>query len=591
MQVILLPHLPDAFPPTSPLPAPAQSPAATSCPAAASAAAILSPASVSIYSLSPSALPFVSRGRDDSSPPASLDSPLPVNNLVISFRDVLLSQRPPAPSVRLAVVGTVVSALVEPHAPRSLTAAAARTAVPTAFAGQGWQKVESRRSRRKRLKAARPRRSLPADLADRCFNCLSLSDRAVHCRQSTRCFKCHALGHRSFVCPLRSRGGDAKASGKRVSEECRPVKLVKVWRPKGQNYSSTTLAAPMIWTAYTSRPRPSYLLKAATAAGEVMPDSVAEPGQDGARSRRARKRRASARERLDHSTDSGSPAPGAISALGSSVPRPSVHSAPPCVLDWTAQMSRAEDDLLKGVVVTVISDRSMVLAEEIAALIAPRLGVEVNSFVLRRLSSSSFILVLPNVELVWALVDRRPLLRTATFSIACKSWSRLAGSTGGVLPSLVEFGLTRFSIHARESTTAAQLLSPFAWMRSVHADTLGLTNLSVFQCTAWALDVASIPTSRQQWIVEPPTVDDEGPPAGKKTLIYPVGIHFSVLSRLSELGPDPPAPPPAEGNGDGAGVTALPPPLALILQQREAALSWRGRMATASGGTDRPGSG
>jgi hypothetical protein len=113
-------------------------------------------------------------------------------------------------------------------------------------------------------------------------------------------------------------------------------------------------------------------------------------------------------------------------------------------------------------------------------LIAPRQGVEVNSLVLRRLSSSSFILVLPNVELVRALVDRRPLLRTATFSIAYKSWSRLAGSTGGVLPSLVEFGLTGIPIPAWESTTAAQLLSPFAWMRSVHADTLGLTDLSMF---------------------------------------------------------------------------------------------------------------
>jgi hypothetical protein len=144
----------------------------------------------------------------------------------------------------------------------------------------------------------------------------------------------------------------------------------------------------------------------------------------------------------------------------------------------------------------VISDRSMVLAEEIAAFITPRVGVEVNSLVLRRLSSSSFIPALPNVELVWALVDRRPLLRTATFSIACKSWSRLAGSTGGVLPSLVEFGLTGIPIHAWESTTAAQLLSPFAWMWFVHAYTLGPMDLSVFLCTVWALNVASILTSR-----------------------------------------------------------------------------------------------
>jgi hypothetical protein len=57
--------------------------------------------------------------------------------------------------------------------------------------------------------------------------------------------------------------------------------------------------------------------------------------------------------------------------------------------------------------------------------------------------------------------------------------------------------------------------------------------------------------------VEPPTVDDEGPPAGKKTLIYLVGIRFSVLNRSSELGPDPPAAPPAEGNGDHSLVSSL----------------------------------
>jgi hypothetical protein len=52
-----------------------------------------------------------------------------------------------------------------------------------------------------------------------------------------------------------------------------------------------------------------------------------------------------------------------------------------------------------------------------------------------------FILILPRVEMMLPLVDRRPLLRAATFSIACKHWSRFAGSTGGTLPTMVEFEL------------------------------------------------------------------------------------------------------------------------------------------------------
>jgi hypothetical protein len=45
-------------------------------------------------------------------------------------------------------------------------------------------------------------------------------------------------------------------------------------------------------------------------------------------------------------------------------------------------MTRAEDDLLHVVVVSVISDRPMVSGDEIAALIAPWLDVEAASLVL-----------------------------------------------------------------------------------------------------------------------------------------------------------------------------------------------------------------
>jgi hypothetical protein len=45
-------------------------------------------------------------------------------------------------------------------------------------------------------------------------------------------------------------------------------------------------------------------------------------------------------------------------------------------------MALAEGGLLKVVVVIVINDRSMVTADEIAMLIAPRLEVEIPSLVL-----------------------------------------------------------------------------------------------------------------------------------------------------------------------------------------------------------------
>jgi hypothetical protein len=73
---------------------------------------------------------------------------------------------------------------------------------PTKCAADGWQTVESRRSKRPRLKASRFQRPAPANLSGRCFNCLSPSHLVRDCRSKTRCFKCCGLGHRASLCPV-----------------------------------------------------------------------------------------------------------------------------------------------------------------------------------------------------------------------------------------------------------------------------------------------------------------------------------------------------------------------------------------------------
>jgi hypothetical protein len=176
--------------------------------------------------------------------------------------------------------------------------------------------------------------------------------------------------------------------------------------------------------------------------------------------------------------------------------------------------------------ITVICDRLTVQAEEIAALIAPWLEVEADSLVLRKTSNSSYVLLLPRVELATILTDRWSMLRAANFSIACKRWTRRMGSTGGLLPSLIDLELRGIPIHAWETSTVVQLLNPFAWVRQGHPDTLALIDLSAFRSTAWATDIQSIPAFRELWIVEPPTVMED--PPGKKTLVYPVEFRSSV---------------------------------------------------------------
>jgi hypothetical protein len=71
----------------------------------------------------------------------------------------------------------------------------------------GWQLVESKQSKRRRLKLEpqRQRRPVPEDLAGRCFNCLSQDHFSFQCTQKTRCFRCREQGHRSFECSLLKR--------------------------------------------------------------------------------------------------------------------------------------------------------------------------------------------------------------------------------------------------------------------------------------------------------------------------------------------------------------------------------------------------
>jgi hypothetical protein len=215
---------------------------------------------------------------------------------------------------------------------------------------------------------------------------------------------------------------------------------------------------------------------------------------------------------------------------GSLSSQPGFQANVPCMLDWTDNLTRAEEDLSKEVVVSVISDRPDVAGDEITSLIVPHLNVAASVLVLRHFTPSSYLLFVPRLEMVTTLVECQPLLCAASFSIACNRWSRFAGSIGGLLPSLVEIEIRVIPFHAWETVTAAQLLNPFAWIRHVHSDTLELVYLSIFWCTSWAWDPTSIPMSKDLWIVELPSVPDEVPP-GKKTLIYPIRIGVRVCAR------------------------------------------------------------
>ena len=213
---------------------------------------------------------------------------------------------------------------------------------------------------------------------------------------------------------------------------------------------------------------------------------------------------------------------------------------PPCIIDWSDQVTRAEEELAYVVVVYVICDGPLAAAGEVAEVIATRLEVVASSLVLRQASASSYLLFLPDLAMVERLVGLQHPIRSSgvNFSLLCKRWSRLSGGESRVLPILLDIELRDIPNHVWETSTVDRLLSPHAWVQQVHPDTLGLVDLSCFRCLAWSTDPSTLPSSRELWVAEPPTAALEDPPV-KRVLAYHINIRYSVA--LHPRAPDPPS--------------------------------------------------
>ena len=218
---------------------------------------------------------------------------------------------------------------------------------------------------------------------------------------------------------------------------------------------------------------------------------------------------------------------------------------PPCIIDWSDRVARAEEDLAHAVTMTVIDIAPLIPADAVVAVHATRMDVTAESLVLRRASPSSYLLMLPDVGAMDHLVGlQQPLCSSEfSFSLLCKRWSRLAGAVGRVLPCLLDVEVCSIPAHVWETSTVEQLLCPHAWIDRVHADTLEMGDLSTFRCSAWCLDSSTIPLSRELWVAEPPTAIMEDPPV-KRVLAYHVDIKTTVVI--------PPSPGPADGSDDSS---------------------------------------
>jgi hypothetical protein len=70
--------------------------------------------------------------------------------------------------------------------------------------------------------------------------------------------------------------------------------------------------------------------------------------------------------------------------------------------------------------------------------------------------------------------------------------------------------------------------------------------LSRFRCLAWSSDPSVLPSSKELWVVEPPTTVIENPSV-KRVMAYPIELWY--FDALCPEGLDP-SPPPSDGGDD-----------------------------------------
>ncbi|CAN6227693.1 unnamed protein product [Urochloa humidicola] len=542
------PPSPPGAPPTTSL-----TPDSTPEPAATHSAIPANPATPAPGAIPPTHPPPAGRSKEqrwcDNSPKSSL-----------SGESVAA---PPTRRSYRDVVGISVSAAAQPEPrspavasppPRIILRPSARIPPPPRRVrdADGWEQVESRAQRRIRVEISnRPRRPVPADLRGLCFNCFSGEHRAAQCRSQTRCFKCRTLGHRSSACPrlvpnaVRARKPATLPISKRVT----------VWRritPTGEQLQAG-MSQTMAPSGLVSEMGVASDVPRAAESGAQPPD----PARGGRRRRRPRHRRRHGTTGNDptgpdfpntQNTAAGNRWDASPTPLAPDDGVPPAHG-PPCIIDWSAQLTRAEAELRRAVIVTVVGEIEGIAISQPKEIVANSFVLNTESMEFRRSSRDhTFIIFVEDEATITRLTNAGPTPGPGGLQLHCLRWSRHAFAEGDALPVLAKVELRGIPAHAWEMSTAESLLSPFGWPHLLHSETRNREDYSMFRLSAWCFKPSEIPRARVLHIVEP-SIGEVLIPPGKLTLKYPVTIHVEEI-RQAELELGAQAFSASDGEGD-----------------------------------------
>jgi hypothetical protein len=108
------------------------------------------------------------------------------------------------------------------------------------------------------------------------------------------------------------------------------------------------------------------------------------------------------------------------------------------ILDRSDSIARREEDLARALVITLLGDLLVGAAELVLPTIAHRFEIEETRLCLRPWGLTSFLLILPSVEMAELVYNGGCPIITPSLRLHVMRWTRFLHSSGGNLPCPVD---------------------------------------------------------------------------------------------------------------------------------------------------------
>lgn len=215
------------------------------------------------------------------------------------------------------------------------------------------------------------------------------------------------------------------------------------------------------------------------------------------------------------------------------------------IIGRSREVDRAEADLRRALIVTVLGHMSSDSAAIVLDALASRFSFEADALHLRRAASNSFLVFFPSEDHATRVFNGGQSLFIPPVRLHLKRWSRQAlASSGSALPLLLDIELRGIPAHLWELGTAEVLLNGFCLIQELHPESVEGIDMSVLKLRAWSFNPDCLPAVLDLHVQEP-LVEGEDGAIFPRSLVYPIIVKVTRSGVWPEgsLPPPPPSPP------------------------------------------------